>query len=109
MKFPAATLATLALAAAPVALGSGGATATATPTSAKVGKTIQLLVKGMKPNERVKAREVAPFGQTRTLYPRAGGSGNLLVKVKAQVKGKHTWYFRGRSSGRRAQTKYYVK
>ena len=107
-KFPAAA-AVLALAAAPVALGSGGATATATPTHATVGKTVQMLVKGMKPNERVKAHELAPFGQTRNLYPRAGAGGSLLVKVRAQVKGKHTWTFTGRRSHRSATTRYYVR
>lgn len=107
-KFPAA-MAVLALAAAPVALGSGGATATATPTHVKVGKTVQMLVKGMKPNEKVKAHELSPNGQTRNLYPRAGGGGSLLVKVRAQIKGKHVWTFTGRKSHRRATTKYYVK
>jgi hypothetical protein len=108
-KFPAAAALSLALAAAPIALASGGATATATPTHVKQGKFVSMLVKGMKPNERVKAHELAPFGQTRNLYPRAGSGGNLLVKVKAQVKGKHTWTFTGRSSHRSAKTAYYVK
>ena len=107
-KFPAAA-AVLALAASPIALASGGATATATPTHVKEGKYVQMLVKGMKPNERVKAHEVAPFGQTRNLYPRAGAGGALLVKVKGQVKGKHVWTFTGRRSHRSATTRYYVK
>jgi hypothetical protein len=107
-KFPATAAVVLALA-APVALASGGATATSTPTHAKVGRTVQMLVKGMRPNERVKAHEEAPFGQTRNLYPRAGRGGSLLVKVRAEVKGKHTWTFTGRRSHRRAKTAYYVK
>jgi hypothetical protein len=108
-KFPAAAALTLALAAAPLALAAGGATVTTTPTHVKEGKFVSMLVKGMKPNERVKAHEAAPFGQTRNLFPRAGAGGNLLVKVKAQVKGKHTWTFTGRTSHKTAKTAYYVK
>ena len=110
VKFPAAAVVVLALAATPVAL-AGGATATTTPTLAKVGATVQMLVKGMKPAEKVKAKEVAPNGQTRTIYPtrRVNASGVLLVTLKAQVKGKHTWTFTGRTSHRSAKTAYYVK
>jgi len=110
VKFPAAAVVVLALAATPVAL-AGGATATTTPTRAKVGATVQMLVKGMKPAEKVKAKEVTPDGQTRTLYPsrRVNASGVLLVTLKAQVKGKHTWTFTGRTSHRSAKTAYYVK
>jgi hypothetical protein len=108
MKFPAALAVAVALAVSSVAL-AGGASVTTTPTSAKVGKTITMLVKGMKPNEKVKAHEVAPGPQTRNLYPRAGAGGSLIVKVKAQLKGKHTWTFTGRQSHRSASTKYYVK
>jgi hypothetical protein len=86
-----------------------GATATSTPTRPKVGKTVEMLVKGMKADEKVKAHEAAPYGQTRNLYPRAGKGGSLLVRVKAEVKGKHTWTFTGRSSKRTAKTAYYVK
>lgn len=108
-KFLLAAAFSLALGATPIALGAGGATAKSTPKSAKAGKTIEMLVEGMKPNEKVKATEQAPFGQTRTLYPRAGKGGALLVRVKAQVKGRHTWTFTGRSSHRTAKTSYYVK
>jgi hypothetical protein len=108
MKFPAAVAVGLALAVSSVAL-AGGATVTTTPIHPKVGKTVQMLVKGMKPNEKVKAHEVAPGPQTRNLYPRAGAGGSLLVKVKAQIKGKHTWTFTGRQSHRSATTKYYVR
>jgi hypothetical protein len=108
-KYLGAAAAVCALATAPIALGAGGATATSTPKSAKVGKTVEMLVKGMKADEKVKAVEAAPFGQKRTLYPRAGHGGSLIVKVKAQIKGKHTWTFTGRSSHRSAKTSYTVK
>src|ERR1043166_4279057 len=98
-KFLVAALLMLALA-VPVALASGGASASATPSRASVGKTIQILVKGMKPSERIKAVEKLPFGQTRTLRYRAGHTGALLLKIKAQVRGKHVWTFTGRSSHR---------
>lgn len=107
-KFPAVVVA-LALAVCSVAYASGGATVTTTPTRASVGKTIQMLVKGMKPTERIKAVEKLPFGQSRTLNYRAGHTGALLLKVRAQVKGKHVWTFTGRSSHRVATTKYYVR
>jgi hypothetical protein len=107
-KLITAGIAACALAVTPVAVGADGATATATPKRAKEGKTVEMLVRGMRPNERVKAVESAPFGQTRTLYPRAGAGGSLLVRVKAQVKGKHTWKFKGRRSKRTASTTYRV-
>jgi hypothetical protein len=108
-RFFAGAAAVCALAVTPIAVASGGATATSTPKTAKVGKIVTLLVKGMKADEKVKAVELAPFGQKRTLYPRAGHGGSLIVSVKAQVKGKHTWTFTGRSSHRSAQTFYTVK
>lgn len=108
-KFVAATAAASALAVGSVAFAAGGATVTTTPKTVKLGKSVQMLVKGMKPKERVKAFEQAPFGQTRTLFPRAGATGNLLVTVKAQIKGKHTWTFTGRSSHRSVKTSYTVK
>jgi hypothetical protein len=108
-KFLAAAAAVCVLGVTPVALGAGGATATATPSRVKEGKSVEMLVKGMKPNERVKAVEAAPFGQKRTLYPRAGSGGTLIVKVKAQIKGKHTWTFTGRRSHRSAKTSYIVR
>ena len=108
-KFLALCAAVCALAIAPVALGSGGATATATPTHVKEGKVVQMLVKGMKPKEKVKAVEVAPNGQKRTLFPSAGAGGSLIVRVKAQIKGKHVWTFTGRKSHRSAKTSYVVK
>lgn len=106
-KFPAA-VAALAIAVTPVALASGGASATATPSHVKVGKYVQMLVKGMRANELVKAHELSPNGQTRNLFPRAGKGGSLLVKVKAQIKGKHVWTFTGRRSHHKATTHYYV-
>jgi len=107
-KFLVAALLTLALA-APVALAASRASVTTTPSRASVGKQIQMLVKGMKPSERIKAVEKLPFGQSRTLHYRAGHTGALLLKVRAQVKGKHVWTFTGRSSRRVAKTSYYVK
>jgi hypothetical protein len=93
-----------------VALASG-LTIKTTPTRAKVGTTVSMLIRGLKPNEKVKGKEYLPFGQTRTVYPRrrANGSGVLLVEVKAQVKGKHRWVWGGRTSHRSGSTKYYVR
>ena len=100
-----------ALAIVPVALAAG-ATATATPTHPKVGKSVELKVTGLKPGERMKAHElIADGGQTRTLYPRqrASSGGVIIVSVKAQVKGRHTWTFTGRQSHRKAKTYYVVR
>jgi hypothetical protein len=97
-----------ALAVTPIAAGQSGTSVTTTPKRAKEGKTVEMLVRGMRPNERVKAVESAPFGQKRTLYPRAGRSGSLLVRVRAQIKGKHSWTFTGRRSKRKASTSYRV-
>ena len=108
-KFLAAAAAVCVLGATPIALAAGGATATVSPARVKEGKSVEMTVKGMKANERVKAAEAAPFGQKRTLYPRAGSGGSLIVKVKAQIKGKHTWTFTGRSSHKSAKTSYIVK
>lgn len=108
-----ALMATLCmLVAAPVALGAGGAKATATPTSAKVGKSVQLKVTGLKANEKVKAVElIVPTGQRTTYFPkqRASASGVIVVTVKAQVKGRHKWTFTGRTSRRTAVTNYTVR
>ena len=108
-KFLAGALAACVLGASSIAYAAGGATATSSPSRVKEGKTVELTVKGMKPSEKVKAVEQAPFGQKRTLYPRAGKSGSLIVTVKAQVKGKHTWTFTGRQSHKTAKTSYTVK
>jgi hypothetical protein len=110
-KFLALAAIVCALAIAPVALGAG-ATATATPTHPKVGKSVELKVTGLKPGERVKASELIADGlQKRTLYPkqRASAGGVIIVTVKAQVKGKHTWTFTGRQSHRKAKTFYVVR
>jgi hypothetical protein len=108
-----AVLATLfALAITPVALGAGGARATATPTSAKVGKSVELKVTGLKASERVKAVElIVSTGQRTTYFPkqRASASGVIIVTVKAQEKGRHKWTFTGRQSRRTAVTNYTVK
>jgi hypothetical protein len=110
-KFLITGAAVCALAATPIALASGGATATAVPTHPKVGKSVEMTVKGMKAGEKIKASELAPFAQTRTLYPakRVNASGTIIVTVKAQVKGKHTWTFKGRTSRRTAKTYYVVR
>jgi ribosomal protein L22 len=110
-KFLISGAAACALAATPIALAAGGATATATPTNPKVGKAVAMTVRGMKVNEKIKAAELAPFGQKRTLYPtkRVNATGTIVVTVKAQVKGKHTWTFTGRTSRRTAKTSYVVR
>jgi hypothetical protein len=108
-KFLALAATVCALAIAPIALGSGGATATSSPTHVKQGKNVKMTVKGMTPKERVKAVEVAPNGQKRTLFPSAGAGGSLIVTVKAQIKGKHVWTFTGRKSHHSAKTSYVVK
>ena len=110
-KFLALAALVCALAIAPVALGAGAA-ATATPSHPKAGKSVELKVTGLKPGERMKAHElIADGGQTRTLYPRqrASTGGVIIVTVKAQIKGKHTWTFTGRQSHRKAKTFYVVR
>ena len=110
-KFLALMTVVCALAIAPIAIAAG-ATATATPTHPKAGTKVQLKVSGLKPNERVRAHElIADGGQTRTLFPsqRASAGGVIIVTVRAQVKGKHTWTFTGRQSHRKATTFYVVK
>jgi hypothetical protein len=110
-KFLALIVVVCGLAIAPIAIAAG-ATATATPTHPKVGKSVELKVTGLKPGERMKAHElIADGGQTRTLYPRqrASSGGVIIVSVKAQIKGRHTWTFTGRQSHRKAKTFYVVK
>ena len=110
-KFLITGAAACALAATPVAVAAVGTTATATPTHPKVGKAVEMTIKGMKAGEKIKAAELAPFGQKRTLYPakRVNAGGTIVVTVKAQVKGKHTWTFTGRTSRKTAKTSYVVK
>jgi len=111
MKFPAVLAAVCALAVAPVAL-AGGAAATATPSHVKSGKSVELKVTGLKAGEKVKASElIADGAQKRTLYPaqRASAGGVIIMTVKAQVKGKHTWTFTGRTSHRTAKVSYVVR
>jgi hypothetical protein len=110
-KFFALIVVVCALAIAPIAIAAG-AKATATPTHPKVGKSVELKVTGLKPGERMKAHElIADGGQTRTLYPkqRASSGGVIIVSVKAQIKGRHTWTFTGRQSHRKAKTFYVVR
>jgi|1186.fasta_scaffold1161369_2 hypothetical protein len=110
-KFLALTAAVCALAVAPVALGAGHAAVNATPGHAHTGKYVQLKVTGLRDGEKVKVSErIADGGQKRTFYPsqRASAAGVILVRVKAQVKGRHTWTFTGRTSHRTATTHYVV-
>jgi len=111
-KFLALIAALCALALAPVALAAGRATATATPGHLKAGKSAELKVSGLKAGEKVKASElIADGGQKRSFYPsqRASTNGVIIVTVRAQVKGRHTWTFTGRTSHRTAKTSYIVK
>ena len=111
-KFLAVVAALCALAVAPVAVGAGRAAAIAAPGHVKAGKSVELKITGLRAGEKIKASElIADGAQRRTLYPgqRAGASGVILVKVKAEVKGRHTWTFTGRTSHRTAKTSYVVK
>ena len=109
-KFLALVAVVAALAIVPVAVAAGAA-ATATPSHPKLGKSIELRVTGLKPGEKVKAVElIADGAQKMTYYPkqRSGSGGVLVVNVKAEVRGKHTWTFTGRTSHRTAKTSYVV-
>jgi NAD(P)-dependent dehydrogenase (short-subunit alcohol dehydrogenase family) len=110
-KFLVAGAAACALAATPIAVAAVGPTATTTPTHPKLGASVAMTLKGMKAGEKIKAAELAPFGQKRTLYPakRVNAAGTIVVTVKAQVKGKHTWTFTGRTSRKTVKTSYVVK
>ena len=110
MKLLALCLTLFAVAVTP-ALAAGLRIET-TPFRPKTGQTVDMLIRGLKPGERVKAREVIADGdQRRTLYPRrrANARGVLLVSVRAQIKGRHTWTFTGRQSRRTGRTVYFVK
>jgi hypothetical protein len=109
-KFPALAALLCALVMVPVAIAAT-ATATSTPGHPKLGKSVELKVTGLKAGEKVKAVElIADGGQTTTYYPkqRASSTGIIVVTVKAQVRGKHTWTFSGRTSHRTAKTSYVV-
>jgi hypothetical protein len=87
-------------------------TITTTPSHPKSGKLVQMKVSGLKPGEKVKAKElIADGGQTRTLFPsqRTSSSGVFVNTVRAQIKGKHTWTYTGRTSHRSGKTSYVVK
>ncbi|HEX4734253.1 MAG TPA: hypothetical protein VH247_07560 [Thermoleophilaceae bacterium] len=110
-KFLALAVALCALALVPVALAAG-LTVTTTPTKVKRGKTVQMKVSGLKPNEKVKAVElIADGGQKATYFPkqRASAGGAFVNTVKAQIKGKHTWTYTGRTSRRTGKTSYTVR
>lgn len=110
MKRLALCLSLLALVTAPAF--AAGLTVKTTPTRPKTGQTVEMLIRGLKPGERVRAQELIADGQQRrTLYPRrrANASGVLLVAVRAQIKGRHTWTFRGRQSKRSGKAVYIVR
>ncbi len=109
-KFLALTALVCALALVPAALAAG-LTIKVTPTNhPKLGSKLQIKVSGFKANEKVKAVELLnQSGQKRTLNTKAGTTGMLVVTLRAQVKGKHTWSFTGRSSHRSGSTYYVVK
>jgi hypothetical protein len=110
LKFPALIAVICALVVVPVAMAAS-LTITTTPKRAKVGHSVEMLIRGLKPGEKVKGREVLPNTQVRTVYPtkRANTSGVLLVTVKAQIAGTHKWTFSGRTSHRKGSTSYIVK
>jgi hypothetical protein len=110
-KFLALAAAVCALALVPVAFAAG-LTITTTPSHPKAGKNVQMKVSGLKPNEKVKAVELIADGQQKTTYfpkQRASAGGVFINSVKAQIKGKHTWTYTGRTSRRTAKTSYVVK
>ena len=110
MKTVALCLTLLALVVTPAL--AAGLTVKTTPTRPKTGQTVEMLIRGLKPGERVKAQErIADGDQRRTLYPRrrANASGVLLVSVRAQVRGRHNWTFTGRQSRRTGRTSYVVR
>jgi hypothetical protein len=105
---PGAAIAVLAI--TPVALGSGGAKATATPSHVSQGKQVTVRVTGLKPKERTNETElIVSSGQKRVTHPRAGSTGIIVEYLKAQVAGRHTLTFVGRTSHRRATTQFVVK
>lgn len=110
LKFPVLAVVICALVITPVAMAAS-LTITTKPTRAKVGHSVEMLIRGLKPGERVKGREVLPNTQVRTVYPRkrANASGVLLVTVRAEIAGTHKWTFNGRQSHRKGSTSYIVK
>jgi hypothetical protein len=110
-KFLVLAAVVCALALVPVALAAG-LTITTTPTKVKSGKSVQMKVSGLKANEKVKAVEVIADGSQRTTYfpkQRASAGGVFINTVRAQVKGKHTWTYTGRTSRRTGKTSYTVR
>jgi hypothetical protein len=110
-KFLALCAMVCALALVPVAFAAG-LTITTTPSHPKTGAKVQMKVSGLKPNEKIKAVEVIADGSQRTTYfprQRASTGGVFINTVKAQIKGKHTWTYTGRTSRRTGKTSYVVK
>jgi hypothetical protein len=110
-KFLALCAMACALALVPVALAAG-LTITTTPSHPKSGAKVQMKISGLKPNEKIKAVElIADGSQKTTYYPRQRSSaGGVFVNtVRAQVKGKHTWTYTGRTSRRTGKTSYVVR
>src|SRR4051812_21735591 len=110
-KFLALAVTVCALAVVSVAVAAS-LTITTTPTRVKAGKNVQMKVSGLKPNEKVKAVELIADGGQKTAYfprQRASSGGAFVNTVKAQIKGKHTWTYTGRTSRRTGKTSYVVK
>ena len=110
-KFLALAAVVCALALVPIALAAG-LTVKTTPTHPKRGAKVEMKVSGLKPGEKVRAVELIADGQQKTTYypkQRASSGGVFINTVKAQVKGKHTWTYSGRTSRRKGATSYVVK
>jgi hypothetical protein len=110
-KFVALTAAVCVLALVPVALAAG-LTIKTTPAHPKKGQMVSMKVSGLKPGEKVKAVLVlAESGQKATYFPkqRASTAGVFINTVRAQVRGKNTWTYTGRTSRRHGTTSYTVR
>jgi hypothetical protein len=110
-KFLALAAAVCVLAVVPVAFAAG-LTIKTTPTHPKKGQMVTMKVSGLKPGERVKAVLVlGSGGQKATYFPKqkASSGGVFINTVRAQVKGKNTWTYTGRTSRRHGTTSYTVK
>jgi hypothetical protein len=110
-KFLALGAVACALALVPVALAAG-LTIKTTPTHPKRGTKVEMKVSGLKPNEKIRAVEVIADGSQKTTYyprQRASSGGVFVNTVRAQIKGKHTWTYTGRTSRRKGATSYIVR
>jgi hypothetical protein len=111
-KFLALMAATCALAIAPIALAAG-LKITVTPAHPKKGHMVEMKVSGLKAGEKVKAVLTLPDagGQRETYYPKqkASAAGVFINTVRAQVKGRNTWTYTGRTSHRKGSVTYRVR